>query len=166
MSQDPTADLFTAVRQDQLEVVSQALIAGADVNATESEGWTPLHLAAGKSKTPALLEALLKAGANVHARASFGKTPLHFAASSNSNPAVLEVLLKAGAKVDAKDSMYGGTPLYWAAQFNEASAVLEVLLKAGANPRAGHESGATPYDVAKPQHREILRKAMLMRPAF
>lgn len=62
--------------------------------------------------------------------------------------------------------MYGGTPLYWAAQFNEASAVLEVLLEAGANPRASHESGATPYDVAKPQHREILQKAMLMRTAF
>ena len=41
---------------------------------------------------------------------------------------------------------------------------LEILLKAGADPRAIDKAGKTPLDVAKPEYRDILSKAMMDKP--
>ena len=50
------------------------LAAGADVNARDDAGATPLHLAAGAGHL-ALAEALLEAGADVNATDLQGRTP-------------------------------------------------------------------------------------------
>ena len=128
-------DIFAAVRRDSLSGVKRLLKAGADVNAENEDGTTPLHLAAESNPTPAVLEVLLKAGADVNAKDEWGWTPPHFAARYNPTPAVLEVLLKAGADPRAIDKS-GWTPLHAAATFNPTPAVLEVLLKAGADVNA------------------------------
>jgi Ankyrin repeats (3 copies) len=89
--------LRDAASQGDLAEVERLLKAGADVNAKNKNGWTPLHAAAGSNLSPAVLEVLLKAGADVNAKTADGVTPLHLAAANNPSPAVLEVLLKAGA---------------------------------------------------------------------
>ena len=56
-------------------VLEVLLKAGADVNAKENKGWTPLHAAAAENPSPAVLEVLLKAGADPRAIDKDGKTP-------------------------------------------------------------------------------------------
>ena len=134
------------------------------MNAEDTNGNTPLHLAAQGNPTPAVLEVLLKAGAKLNAKSTYDWTPLHsdfFA--KNPNPALLEVLLKAGIDVNAKTTD-GSTLLHSAAAKTPNPAVLEVLLKAGADPRALDNAGQTPYGVALPANRDILWKAMMDKP--
>ena len=58
-----------------LEILIQA---GADINASDAEGWTPLHLAAGYG-TSEMVHILLEAGANARARTLSGAVPFDMA---------------------------------------------------------------------------------------
>jgi len=75
------------------------LYAGSDPNARDKDGWTPLHWAAGFSKTPVVVKALLDAGSDPNARNKDGQTPLHLAASEGDSPEVVKALLYAGALI-------------------------------------------------------------------
>lgn len=88
--------------------VSACLEAGAEVDARDEDGETPLHQAAENGQAPAVLEALLKAGAKINARDEDGWPPLHKAAFSDA-PAAAQILLKAGADPAAR-SEGGSTP--------------------------------------------------------
>lgn len=55
-------------RASEAADVSRWLEAGADLNARDENGLTPLHRAAAFSKTPAVVNALLEAGADLNAR--------------------------------------------------------------------------------------------------
>ena len=102
---------------------------GADVNARDKHGWTPLMLASGFNTNVAVLKALLKADADVEASSKYGMTSLMAAARYNENVDVLKVLLKAGADVEAS-SKSGMTSLMAAAEFNQNLAFIKALLKA------------------------------------
>ena len=101
--------LHAAAGASRVAEVEILLNAGADVNAKDTNYWTPLHAAAAFNPTPAVLEILLKAGADVNAKSTAGSTPLHLAAEKNPSSAVLEILLKAGADLRAIDNE-GKTP--------------------------------------------------------
>jgi ankyrin repeat protein len=76
----------------------EALLAkGAEVNAKNAHGWTPLHVAAAGGD-PAVVALLLKHGANVHAQSYIGTTPLDNATIRGGRQAVTDVLLAHGAK--------------------------------------------------------------------
>lgn len=70
---------------------------GADANAADLEGRTPLHLAAHHSH-PECVSLLLANGANVNAKANNRSTPLHEAASSADEDCI-QLLLDAGADI-------------------------------------------------------------------
>jgi len=59
------------------------LEAGADVNARNEDGDTPLHFAAEKAKNPEFLTVLLEAGADGRAINESGKTPFQIAKAYN-----------------------------------------------------------------------------------
>ena len=128
-----------------LEKVHSELRCGADIEAKDDDGWTPLHFAAAFNKNPAVIQALLDAGADIEAKSDRSVTPLHLAANTSAIPAVIQVLLDAGADTEAKDDG-GWTPLLGAA-FNEDPVVIQVLLDAGADTEAKNDDGSTPLHI-------------------
>jgi ankyrin repeat protein len=123
----------------------QALVTkDIDLHATNSYGYTPLHLAAIYGHT-ATVKTLLQAGANIHATDNEGNTPLHFAAY-NGYTATVKTLLQAGANIHATNHD-GYTPLHFAAR-DGRTATVKTLLQAGANIHATNNIGYTPLHFA------------------
>ena len=90
--------------------VTRCLEAGADPNARDEWGATPLHYMAQLDGFAEAIEALASAGADLEARNEWGKTPLHTARTGEGVTALLE----AGVDLNARDE-WGATPLYRAA---------------------------------------------------
>ena len=86
-------------------IVKLLLELGANPNARDAQGLTPLHMERGVS--PSKIKALLAAGANPNARDAEGRTPLFY---HPGNPDCVKLLLRAGADPYAKDKK-GDTPL-------------------------------------------------------
>lgn len=63
---------------------------GADVNAADDEGFTPLHFAAARDSVH-VVRLLLDAGAEVNARSNSGETPI-YSAIRNTTPGAVEVI--------------------------------------------------------------------------
>ncbi len=89
------------------ELVRECLAAGADPNARNERGWTPLQYAAWKGNAAAI-NALLAGGADPNARDKDGDTPLHYAAW-NGHAAAVDTLLDGGADPGVQGK-YGATP--------------------------------------------------------
>mgnify|MGYP001410487451 CR=1 FL=1 len=82
--------------------------AGANLEASDSEGYRPLHFAA-RSKSVELVSLLVQARVNVDATGNGGITALHLAGRRGAADCV-EVLLAAGASLDARLSPSGMRP--------------------------------------------------------
>lgn len=114
-------------------------------------GSTPLHVAAGWTRDPAVIALLVGAGANVNARNRRHYTPLHYGARDSREPVVIDALVAAGAEVNAwatslphdPNNGWDVTPLHEAAR-NETVAVAAALLDAGADAKAVAAGGRTP----------------------
>jgi len=118
--------------------VRAAIDAGADVDARNRDGNTPLHDA---TRNWEVLHLLVDAGADVNARDDDGRTPLHTHAWTV-DPGVVRVLLDAGADVNARDNK-GGTPLHRSVKAGMPE-VVQALLDAGADLGARDNDGRTP----------------------
>lgn len=81
--------LHAAVAEDHLEIVSLLLQHGADVNAADLDGYTPLS----NVKSLECLELLLAAGADTYVRNLFGREIVQY----HRDPQLIERLLIAGA---------------------------------------------------------------------
>ncbi len=117
------------------ENVQACLDAGANLDAGNVLGETPLHNAA-RFGTPETILILLNAGALVNAGDVGGETPLHKAALW-STPEVIRILLDAGAALEGREDS-DRTPLHMAATQSNLEAV-QALLDAGAElcPKVG-----------------------------
>ena len=136
--------LHWAARNGHKDVVEVLLANGAGVNAKDSSGFTPLHMAASTRWVGAVqghkdvVEVLLANGADVNAKDSSGFTPLHMAAR-NGRKDLVELLLVHNANVDAQDND-GQTSLFAAAEAGHDErhdAVVELLLAHKAEPCPG-----------------------------
>ncbi len=120
--------LFEAIRRGDVGAVKTQIAAGADIEAGDDTGATPLMCAA-LYAGPEVLRALIDRGAAVNVANSYGATPLMWAAASAAN---VKVLVEHGADVNAH-ARDGVTPLIAATRFDNADA-MRVLIAAGANP--------------------------------
>ena len=118
---------------------------GAEVNAKNKYGNTPLHIAATENAHQTA-EVLLIHDAEVNAKNEYGSTPLHIAAYKNAYQTA-GVLLIHDAEVNAKDKD-GDTPLHNAALKN-AYQTAAVLLNQGADVNAKNKDGETPLHFAR-----------------
>jgi len=111
----PDISIHEAAEKGKIEMVKQHLAAGADVNAKDGIGGTPLYIAAfyGSQRTRDLLR---QHGGKT---GDFdGWTPLNYAAFVG-HKEIAELLIAAGADVNAKDDD-GKTPLDWAEKVRHA----------------------------------------------
>lgn len=117
---------------------------GAEVNARDEHGWTPLHHAASRDAV-SILQLLLDKGADVNSKTVEGATPLHVAAASGSLNTI-SLLLAKGVDINARDNS-GRTPLHYAAA-KGSLATVKLLLKHKADPNAKDAEGRTPLQYA------------------
>ena len=83
---NPDGALLKATQEGKIKAVKQAIADGADVNAKDDWGMTPLHRAAGQGQKE-IAELLIAEGADVNAKIEAGKlkgqTPLDWAIDDN-----------------------------------------------------------------------------------
>ena len=146
--------IHTAVRVGYTEILKFLLENGADVNAKNSCGCTPLHVAEPKYKATALDELkelfklLIQNGADVNAKNNDGESPLHKLAPKGYYN-VVDLLVKKDADVDAQDK-YGYTPLHTVIlESCEYDRMVEILIINGADLYAQDRFCHTPLEIAK-----------------
>lgn len=125
---------------------------GADVNAWDDQGQSPLHLAVTKPGSTEIIEELVSAGAGLKAPSGKGLSPLMMAAMSadfvppKEQVENLKILINAGVAVH-QTGPNGVTPLALAA-VNAPPEVLKLLIENGGKVNAATEGGRTPLMIA------------------
>jgi ankyrin repeat protein len=117
--------LFYLVEFQAPEVIRNVLDRWENVNQSDNNSSTPLHLALWRGEYAVIIRTLLSKGANIHAKDKHGQTPLHLLCravcswrSKNESvasfyPEVADLLLEKGAKVNETDNT-GRTPMDYA----------------------------------------------------
>lgn len=133
-----------AIKKDDPITVKALIAAGADVNAKNKFGQTPLHIAAVRGYNE-IISLLITEGANVNTRNKRGLAPIHAAAWSGHKETVALLIAK-GANVNAKDED-GVTPLHVSA-LSGAKETMTLLISKGADINARNKDGMTPLHAA------------------
>jgi hypothetical protein len=168
-------ELIVAADENNLPQVSRLLSGGADANATNNLGYTPLIVASLRGNVQIFKE-LVKHGADIEAKDVLGCTPLHGAcckghlaivnellSPNDSNGATTTILGKrksrGRADIEAKDS-FGNTPLHKASLSNHLP-VVKALLAVGVDIRAANFDGALPIHCAANTRSSAVAKYLL-----
>jgi truncated hemoglobin YjbI len=134
--------LHDAAMVGETELAARLIRGGADLDAKEAEGHTPLY----RASTGDVARVLLGAGATADVASGPTRgTALHQAARRG-YVAVAEALLDHGAAIDARDAK-GQTPLRRAVNCRQLP-IVRLLVRRGADPHAADRRGVTPLDVA------------------
>jgi ankyrin repeat protein len=134
------SDLATAIRDADAHTVRKLTENGADVNARDTEGNTPLILASFYA-SPECIGLFLEKGADVNAANENGVTALHRAAT---NFEKTRLLVDAGAKVRVRTADFGNTPLILAARRAGNARTVKLLLERGADATERNNAGISP----------------------
>ena len=138
--------LHAAARANNLELIAALIEAGADVDAIDNDGHTPLLLAAGARRGrgakvppptyhPEAIAALAAAGADLETRDRYGQTAL-LLATNLGDTAMIAMLLEAGADLEVRDELNGWTA--WQRALEQGNtAMIAALTEAWADVESG-----------------------------
>ena len=131
---------------------------GANVNACDVDGFTPLFFIYDEDKVE-IARILIQNGANISAQVDTkGWTLLHYAAFDNL-PEITKVLLENGAEVDAADSN-GTTPLHISTGKGNTE-VAKMLMQNGANVNALTNDGFCPLRIAAQENHVAIAESLI-----
>jgi ankyrin repeat protein len=127
--------LFIATRLCNLRMVKLLAKLKADVNRTDTEGRTPLFVAAAMGDLAVVRCLVKELSADVDRTDNAGLSPLHLAAQQGKLEVVQCLVEELGADVNVGVQDHGSTPLMTAA-INMEHKIARYLLKHGADPQA------------------------------
>jgi ankyrin repeat protein len=142
--------LLLAARYDHAQVERALLEKGADVNARDKRGFTPLMRAVLNGSEEAV-KTVMEFKPDLNAQTTdpdpdtSGSTALMYAVAKDRKD-VVDLLLDAGADINESDAVVGSA-LTWAAAYDREEIVTD-LLERGADPNVVNNVGGTPLIVA------------------
>lgn len=143
-----------SVIHGEVEPVQCLIENGADMNAPDEKGFTPLIAAAQRGHID-IAKYLLAKGADPNAADRNGMTPLIFAANRGHRE-IVQYLLESGAGIENPDNE-GTTPLAFAV-FSRQFGIVKLLVEHGAMVNAPDQLGITPLmNAAQWGHLDIAR---------
>ena len=149
----PDNDLFKAIRSINdagMGPIEAAIFAGADINAQDKLGYTPLHLAI-KNMQPELTHKLMTMkGIQLNIQTKKGFTPMHVAAWKG-DVATVQALIKCGADIAARDT--AGRNVWGIAHDWHKEDVLELLKRNDFHYALGDVIAFPPHPKWLPENR-------------
>ncbi len=155
--------LHCALCGDHKELAQYLITKGANVNATDSPGWPPLHFIGDTGASEEMIELLLDNGADVNLRDKQGRIALHWAAAAGHKPIVV-MLIDRGSDVNARTDSIGTekeedsalAPLHRACERGHKD-IAEVLITNGADINAKTKKGKTALSLARKKgHKQVV----------
>ena len=161
-SKKPLASIWKGATEGNIEIVKQHLDAGVDINAKNSDGESPLQLAAQVGQKE-ILELLISKGADINTKDVVGWTPV-IEAAREGHKAIVELLISHGALLNTKDSLTGKSALHFAAALGHKE-IVQLLISKGADVNIRSDALTfldivkTPLDMADDKETaDLLRK--------
>ena len=78
-AEDDRSRFDEAISNDDMNMLLELIASGADVDARDERGWTPLMRAAAYNGDPDIIKALLNAGADAKAKDIYGRRAVDYA---------------------------------------------------------------------------------------
>ena len=146
--------LHRATWMEHKDIIELLIQHGANVNAKDKWGYTPLSYAVYKDDYLYLMNILIANGAEVDTKDPSGETYLHYAATAGRTEAV-KLLLEAGANINTKSDR-GQTAVHAILdirnsdynRYRQSKDTVELLLSKGADVNLKDKDGRTPLHLA------------------
>ncbi|PRP78173.1 hypothetical protein PROFUN_11303 [Planoprotostelium fungivorum] len=124
------------------DIVEVLLSSGANPNAGDKHGWTPLHHAAAQGHEKVMQILLEDVTLKVDMKNQDGNTPLHYAVRRPMTQQILDMFKQRNADINAVNDN-GDTPLHHNCAFGSDSLTTRLLVRYGADVNITNHNGET-----------------------